>query len=324
MKRRESMEPEAFYLGIDVSQASLDVAAYPSKEKWSFPNDIEGFEKLIPLARSVEPALIILEATGGMEVPVVTELAAASLPVVVVNPRQVRDFAKATGRLAKTDRLDAQVIAHFGAATKPELRPLPDAQARVLAGKMARRRQLQDMIIMERNRAKSAHMEVRKRIEAHVSWLVEELGTANRELEQFIKASPVWREKEDLLRSYRGVGRVTACTLIADLPELGTLNRKQISALVGVAPLNRDSGTLRGKRTVWGGRAKVRAAMYMAALAATRLNPVIKSFYHRLCAAGKPKKVALVACMRKMLTTLNAMLKHGTRWSNPALRSITP
>jgi transposase len=321
-RRKESMEAKETYVGIDVSQANLDIAAYPSKQTWSLPNDNEGFERLIPLLRGLKPALVVLEATGGMEVPVVTELVAAGLPVVVVNPRQVRDFAKATGRLAKTDRLDAWVIAHFGAATRPEVRPLPDAHARAFSSIVARRRQIQDMITMEKNRLGSSGVAVRQRIKAHISWLSEELEATNRELETSLKDCPVWKEKEDLLRSFKGVGKVTACTLIADLPELGTLNRKQISALVGVAPLNRDSGTLRGKRTVWGGRAKVRAALYMAALAATRLNPAIKSFYRRLCASGKPKKVALVACMHKMITTLNAMLRDRVRWSDPSPRSV--
>lgn len=234
--------------------------------------------------------------------------------MVVVNARQVRDFAKATGQLAKTDAIDAAVLAHFAEAVRPALRPLPDAATQALSALMMRRRQLIEMRTAEQNRLGSAPASVRSRIRAHLTWLTRELAHLDDDLTQTIRESPVWCEKDDLLQSTPAVGPVLARTLLAALPELGTLNRKQIAALVGVAPLNRDSGTLRGRRIVWGGRAHVRAALYMSALVATRYNPVIRAFYQRLCAAGKAKKVALTACMHKLLTILNTMLKHGTRW----------
>lgn len=309
------MGTEQAYVGIDVSQASLDVAEHTSGKQWSLANDGAGIRQTVALLSDLAPALVVLEATGGIEVPLVSELMAARLPVVVANPRQIRDFARATGKLAKTDALDAQAIAHFAAAIRPELRPLPDTQAQEFSAIMSRRRQLQDMITMEKNRLRLARRSVKGRIEAHISWLEDELVDTNRDLERSVRESPVWREKDDLLRSVPGIGPVTSCALIAGLPELGTLDRKQIGALVGIAPLNRDSGTLRGKRTIWGGRASVRAALYMAALVATRHNPVIRSFYQRLCAAGKLKKVALVACMHKLLLILNSIVKHNTRWT---------
>jgi transposase len=236
------------------------------------------------------------------------------VPVVVVNPRQVRDFAKATGKLAKTDALDAQTLAHFAEVIRPELRPLPDEQTQALAAILARRRQLVEMLTAEKNRLASARTSVRKSLRTHITWLERELSHTDRDLAHAIRESPVWREKEELLQSAPGVGPVVTSTLLANLPELGTLTGKQIAALIGVAPFNRDSGTLRGTRTVWGGRAQVRAVLYMGTLVATRFNPVIRAFYQRLCAAGKPKKVALTACMRKLLIILNAMLKHRTPW----------
>lgn len=242
-------------------------------------------------------------------------MAAAGVPVVVVNPRQVRDFAKATGKLAKTDALDAQVLAHFAEVLRPALRPLPDAQTQALAALLARRRQLVEMLTAEKNRLSSAHTPVRTSLRTHIAWLERELSHTDRDLAHAIRESPVWREQDDLLQSVPGIGPVGTSTLLANLPELGTLTGKQIAALVGVAPLNRDSGTWRGKRTVWGGRAQVRAILYMSALTATRFNPVIRVFYQRLCAAGKAKKVALTACMRKLLIILNAMMKHRTRWA---------
>ena len=258
---------------------------------------------------------MVLEATGGLEIPITGVLAAAGVLVVVVNPRQVRDFAKATGKLAKTDALDAQVLAHFAEVLRPALRPLPDAQTQALAALLARRRQLVEMLTAEKNRLSSAHTPVRKSLRTHIVWLERELSHTDRDLAHAIRESPVWREKDDLLQSVPGIGPVGTSTLLANLPELGTLTGKQIAALVGVAPLNRDSGTWRGKRTVWGGRAQVRAILYMSALTATRFNPVIRVFYQRLCAAGKAKKVALTACMRKLLIILNAMMKHRTRWA---------
>ncbi len=249
-----------------------------------------------------------------MELPLVAALAAAALPVVVVNPRQVRDFAKATGRLAKTDTLDAGVLAHFADAVRPEVRPLKDAETQVLNSLTARRHQVMTMLVSEKNRLGTAIGAVSPRIEAHIAWLEQELSDLDKGLRQTLRRSPVWREKDDLLRTVPGVGEQISLTLLANLPELGTLNRRQIAALVGVAPYNRDSGTLRGKRAVWGGRSRVRAALYMGALVASRHNPAIRDFYQRLLAAGKPKKVALVASMRKLLVILNAMLKHGSPW----------
>jgi transposase len=264
-----------------------------------------------------------MEASGGIELPLVAAIAAVGLPVVVANPRQVRDFARATGKLAKTDVLDAQVMARFAAAIKPTPRPLPDDQAQEFADVLARRRQVVEMITAEGNRLSSIrNKEVRRHIKDHIAWLEREL--ADNDLRRSIKESPVWREKDNLLRSVPGVGPVLSATLLADLPELGILNRRQIAALVGVAPLNRDSGNFRGKRSVWGGRAKVRAVLYMATLVATRHNAVIRTFYQHLCAAGKEKKVALTACMRKLLTILNAMLRHRTFWCYPNTRIIGP
>ena len=308
------MEGEARFVGIDVSKAQLDVAVRPTGKRWTLPYDQTGIEGLIPQIVDLEPALVLLEATGGLELPLVAALAAAALPVVVVNPRQVRDFAKATGTLAKTDTLDAGVLAHFADAVRPEVRPLKDAETQVLNSLTARRRQVMTMLVSEKNRLGSAIGAVSPRIEAHIAWLEQELSDLDKGLRQTLRRSPVWREKDDLLRTVPGVGEQLSLTLLAHLPELGTLNRRQIAALVGVAPYNRDSGALRGKRAVWGGRSRVRAVLYMGALVASRHNPAIRDFYQRLLAAGKPKKVALVASMRKLLVILNGMLKHGSSW----------
>ena len=308
------MEGEARFVGIDVSKAQLDVAVRPTGKRWTLPYDQTGIEGLIPQIVDLEPALVLLEATGGLELPLVAALAAAALPVVVVNPRQVRDFAKATGTLAKTDTLDAGVLAHFADAVRPEVRPLKDAETQVLNSLTARRRQVMTMLVSEKNRLGSAIGAVSPRIEAHIAWLEQELSDLDKGLRQTLRRSPVWREKDDLLRTVPGVGEQLSLTLLANLPELGTLNRRQIAALVGVAPYNRDSGALRGKRAVWGGRSRVRAVLYMGALVASRHNPAIRDFYQRLLAAGKPKKVALVASMRKLLVILNGMLKHGSSW----------
>ena len=250
-------------------------------------------------------------------------LAAASLPVVVVNPRQVRDFAKATGRLAKTDSLDAAVLAHFVEAVRPPLRPLRDAETQSLNSLVARRQQVMVMLVAERNRLSNGAMAVRPSIETHIAWLKQELDDLDQGLRQTLRQSPVWLEKDDLLRSVPGIGDQISRTLLAYLPELGTLNRRQIAALVGVAPFNRDSGTLRGKRTVWGGRARVHTALYIGAMVASRFNPVIRDFYQRLLSAGKPKNLALTACMRKLLVILNSMLKYGSSWNHPTTRSLT-
>jgi transposase len=308
------MEGEPRFVGIDVSKAQLDVAVRPTGKRWTLPYDQTGIEGLIPQIVDLEPALVLLEATGGLELPLVAALAAAALPVVVVNPRQVRDFAKATGTLAKTDTLDAGVLAHFADAVRPEVRPLKDAETQVLNSLTARRHQVLTMLVSEKNRLGTAIGAVSPRIEAHIAWLEQELSDLDKGLRQTLRRSPVWREKDDLLRTVPGVGEQISLTLLANLPELGTLNRRQIAALVGVAPYNRDSGALRGKRAVWGGRSRVRAVLYMGALVASRHNPAIRDFYQRLLAAGKPKKVALVASMRKLLVILNGMLKHGSPW----------
>lgn len=302
------------FVGIDVSKAQLDMALRP-EGRFSASNDEAGFAQILERLKAAPPTLVVLEATGGLEIPITGVLAAAGVPVVVVNPRQVRDFAKATGKLAKTDALDAQVLAHFAEVLRPALRPLPDAQTQALAALLARRRQLVEMLTAEKNRLSSAHTPVRTSLRTHIAWLERALSHTDRDLAHAIRESPVWREQDDLLQSVPGIGPVGTSTLLANLPELGTLTGKQIAALVGVAPLNRDSGTWRGKRTVWGGRAQVRAILYMSALTATHFNPVIRVFYQRLCAAGKAKKVALTACMRKLLIILNAMMKHRTRWA---------
>ena len=305
------MEGEARFVGIDVSKAQVDVAVRPTGKRWTLPYDETGIEGLIPQIVDLEPALVLLEATGGLELPLVAALAAAALPVVVVNPRQVRDFAKATGTPAKTDTLDAAVLAHFADAVRPEVRPLRDAETQVLNSLTARRHQVMTMLVSEKNRLGSAIGAVSPRIEAHIAWLEQELSDLDKGLRQTLRQSPVWRENDDLLRTVPGV---VSLTLLANLPELGTLNRREIAALVGVAPYNRDSGTRRGKRAVWGGRSRVRAVLYMGALVATRHNPAIRDFYQRLLASGKPKKLALVACMRKLLVILNSMLKNGSPW----------
>lgn len=310
--RRCTMNP-AVYVGMDVSQACVDVAVQPGTA-FRIPQEERGIAQAVERLRALQPTLIVLEATGGLEVPLTGALAAAGLPVVVINPRQVRDFARATGQLAKTDRLDAQVLAQFAEAIQPPVRPIPDEQTQALAALVARRRQLIEMLTAEKNRLRLAAQPLRKRLQAHMTWLEKELASTNSDLGEMIRASPVWREKEDLLRSVPGVGPVLVTTLFANLPELGTLTRKEVAALAGVAPFPRDSGTLKGRRSIWGGRAHVRAALYMAALVATRRNPIIRTFYQRLCQAGKAKKLALTACMRKLLTILNAMLKTGTPW----------
>ena len=291
------MEQEAIYVGIDVAKAQLDVAVRPADDRWEVSHDDAGIGQLVSQLKNLEPAMALVEASGGLELSLVAALAAASLPVVVVNPRQVRDFARATGKLAKTDALDAAVLAHFAEAVRPPVRPLRDAETQVLNSLVARRRQVMTMVVSEKNRLSAATTTaVRPRIEAHIAWLELELDDLDKNLRQTLRQSPVWREKDDLLRTVPGVGEQVSLNLLAYLPELGALYRRQIAALVGVAPFNRDSGTLRGKRTVWGGRARIRAVLYMGALAASRFNPVIREFYQRLLAAGKPKKLALTAC----------------------------
>jgi len=308
------MKTHEVYIGIDVAKTSLDVAMHSTEQRWNFSNDDIGIEHLVSALQELTPILVVLEATGGIEFPAASALALAGFPVAVVNPRQVRDFAKATGKLAKTDTIDAKVLAHFASAIRPEPRVLPDAVAEEFATILARRRQVIEMLTSEKNRLCRAKMSVKVSIQDHIKWLEQALAKIDDDLNQSVRKSPIWREKSLILRSAPSVGPVLSVTLLAQLPELGTLNRKQIAALVGVAPLNRDSGTLHGKRTIWGGRASVRSALYMATLVATRHNPVIKAFYQRLLNKGKSKKVALIASMRKLLTILNAMLKHGTPW----------
>ena len=306
------MEQEPIFVGIDVSKAQVDVAVRPMGERWVVSYDDAGVGELVSQMVDLDPALVLMESTGGLELSLVAALAAAALPVV--NPRQVRDFARATGTLAKTDALDAAILAHFADVVRPSVRSLKVAETQVLSSLAARRNQVMTMLVSEKNRLGTAITAVRPRIEAHITWLEQELADLDGGLRQTLRRSPVWREKDDLLRSVPGVGNQLSLTLLAYLPELGTLDRKQIAALVGVVPFNRDSGTLRGKRTVWGGRSRVRAVLYMGALVASRYNPIIRDFYQKLLAAGKPKKVALVACMRKLLVILNAMLKHRSPW----------
>lgn len=317
---QHEMTSESIYIGIDVAKGRLDIAVRPGKEELSVDNDEAGIGTLVSRLKSLKPVLVVLEATGGLELPVTAALATAEMPAVVVNPRQVRDFARATGQLAKTDRLDAQVLARFGEAVQPTPRPLRDAEAQALSALLTRRRQVVEMVTAEKNRLHTARPSVRKEIRRHIVWLEKSLVKLDSDLGDSLRQSPLWREQDDLLRSVPGVGPVLSLTLLAELPELGTLDRWQIASLVGVAPLNRDSGVLRGKRTVWGGRARVRAALYMGTLVATRYNPVIKAFYDRLCAAGKPKKVALTACMRKLLVILNSMLKRRIKWGTPHMQ----
>ena len=308
------MQTPSVYVGIDVSKTRLDVAVRPSGGLSHVTYDAAGITTVVTQLSQKQPIRIVVEATGGLERPLVRALVAAALPVIVVNPRQVRDFAKATGQLAKTDALDAQVLARFAEVIHPSLRALPDPQTQELAALLARRRQVLAMQRAEQNRLDRAPVRVQNRIEVHLHWLGDELARLDEELDDQIQQSPMWRAREDLLQSVPGIGPVMCRTVLAELPELGLLNRKQIAALVGVAPFNRDSGRLRGHRTIWGGRAPVRTALYMATLVATRWNPVIRTFYRRLRDAGKAPKVALVAAMRKLLTILNAMLHHGTPW----------
>jgi transposase len=303
------------FVGIDVAKAELVVTSRPTLQRWSAANTVAGIAALVERLRGDRPELIVLEATGGYEREAAAALVAGGLPAVVVNPRQVRAFAKATGRLAKTDRIDADVLALFAERVRPAWRPLADETTTDLAAVLLRRRQLSEMLTAERNRLAQARRPVRASLQAHIAYLERALRGSEGELRALIEASPAWRVNDDLLRSVPAVGTVTAQTLLAELPELGRLPHKQISALVGVAPMAADSGGTRGKRVIAGGRARVRQVLYMATLVATRHNAVIRAFYDRLLAAGKPKKVALVACMRKLLTILNAMIRDQHPWS---------
>jgi transposase len=302
-------------IGIDVSKKLLEVAAHESDYHFRSPNKANAFPELIAELIALRPALIVLEATGGLEIPVTAALHAVGLPVVVVNPRQVRDFAKATGQLAKTDRLDARVLAHFAAAIKPPLRPIKSQEGLELDALVGRRTQLIDMLTAEKNRHGSAATDtVREEIKKHIDWLEERIAELDEQLQAQLKTSSVWQAKDVILKSTPGIGPVVSFSMIADLPELGTLNRQQISKLVGVAPLNNDSGQQRGNRHIFGGRARVRSMLYMAAFTGIRHNSVIKEFYERLTAKGKPFKVVMTACMRKLLTIINVMVRDNTPW----------
>jgi transposase len=314
--RLEAAMKDHLFIGIDVSKAKLDAAIRPGDQSFSVTNNQRGITALMKQLKTLNVSRIVLEASGGYEIAAASELAAAGLPVAVVNPRQVRDFARATGRLAKTDAIDARVLAHFAELIQPHVRPLPDAQSRELMALVARRRQLIEMLTAESNRYGRAAAMLNRGIAAHIRWLRKQLGELDAAMEQAIRRSPLWSEKARLLRSVPAVGSVTVTTLLAHLPELGTLSRRKIAALVGVAPFNHDSGKLRGTRTIWGGRAQVRAVLYMAALVGTRHNSMLQAFYTRLLNTGKKPKVALTACMRKLLILLNAILRQQLPWNS--------
>ncbi len=306
------MAKETVCVGVDVAKSALDVAVTDAGEVRQFANDDEGIGEVLGYIVGLEPAASIFEATGNLEMPLPAALQASRLPVVIINPRQVRDFARATGALAKTDSIDARILALFGARVKPEIRPLPDATAREMTSLLAAARQNVEMLTADR--LGRTGEDVRVGTEGHIRWLAEALSEINDNLDHRIRHSPSWLEKSDLLKSVPGVGKVVSSTLLIELPELGSLSRRKIAALVGVAPLNRDGGTMRGRRTVWGGRARLRATLYMAALVASRCNPVIAVFYQRLVDAGEAKKVALTACIRKLLTIVNSMMRTMTPW----------
>ena len=310
-----SSRSDIVFVGIDVSKPRLDVHVRPSGESWSVANDAQGHGELVRKLRGMSPALVVIEATGGYQASVVAELGANGIVVAVVNPRQVRDFAKATGRLAKTDSIDAAVLAHFAESIRPEPRAMPDEVTIELQALVTRRRQLIDMRTAETNRLETCRvLPVRRNIQKMINMLTKQIGKVDDDIDTTIRNSPLWREREDLLSSAIGVGSTTARTLLTQLPELGSLNRREIAALVGLAPFNNDSGKRSGVRSIRGGRSDVRAVLYMATVAAVRFNPQLRSVYARLLAAGKAKKVALIACARKLLTILNAMMRTQTPW----------
>lgn len=302
------------YVGIDVSKQKLDVAVYPTGESWSLPFEATEVAKLVVRLQAQKPEIIVMEATGGLQAPLAAALFSAQLPVVVSNPRLVRDFAKSLGKLAKTDALDAAILARFAEAIKPPVRLLPDAQAQALKDLLTRRQQVIEMLTAEKNRLHQASPTLQPRVREHITWLEQDLQSLNQNLEREIQKTPAWKAKDEVLRTVPGVGKVLAFTLLAGLPELGNLTGKEVAALVGVAPFNQDSGAFKGRRMIWGGRAQVRSVLYMSTIAALRCNPIIKAFYQRLLANGKPKKVAIIACMRKLLVILNSMVKHGKPW----------
>lgn len=302
------------YVGVDVGKVWLDVAVHEGAASWRVSNDVEGIEQLTQELQELGATLVVFEATGGLEMPAVLALSSAGVGVAVVNPTRVRDFARATGVLAKTDEIDAGVIAHFASAVRPRVRRLQNEAEIALGALLTRRRQVIETLTAEKNRRSSTHTTLQERLERHIAWLEEELADLNQDIAQAVRANPEWQAKSAILESTPGVGPVTTSTLLADLPELGTLNRKQIVALVGLAPFNKDSANKRGRRRIFGGRANVRSVLYMATLSATRFNPVIKKFFDSLLKRGKLFKVAMVACMRKLLTILNAMLRHNQPW----------
>lgn len=304
------------FVGIDVSKVTLDVALNPSAGNFQFDNQQNGVDQLITKIKSIKPLLIVIEATGGYEMLAASMLFEAGLPVVVVNPRQIRDFAKSVGILAKTDAIDAAVIARFASAVKPELRALKSREDQQLTDLMTRRRQLIQMLVAEKNRLSTVSKLNRKDIEEHIQWLQKRLGNIDNNIQREIKSSPVWRCKDNILQSAPGIGPTISASLLCTLPELGTLNRRKIATLVGVAPLNRDSGQYRGRRTIWGGRAYIRSMLYRGTLSAIRYNPVIKTFYQQLISAGKCHKVAMTASMRKLLIILNAMMRDQKQWQH--------
>jgi transposase len=309
------MEQSPLAVGLDVSKSEIVVATHPAGTLWTSDTTPAAIDQLIARLIEVRPDVIVVEATGGYERAVVAAAVAAGLPIAIVNPRQVRAFAKAVGQLAKTDAIDAALLALFGARVRPAVRPLPDAETQALAALLARRRQLQDMLVSERQRLEKATMtKVRRDLRQHIRWLERRVDDVDEDIDGAIKRSPVWRVKDDLLQSVPGIGPTVARTLLAELPELGQLDRRAIAALVGLAPFNRDSGRTRGRRYIRGGRASLRASLYMGALVAARHNPVLRTYYQRLRDAGKPSKVALVAVMRKLLTIVNAMMKHQLKW----------
>ena len=316
------MDETKRYVGIDVAKAKLDVFIARSGESLSVANTDREIGRM--LKQFGPDDFVIVEATGGLEASVASALTLAGIPVAIVNPRQVRDFARATGRLAKTDRLDAEVLARFGEAVKPVARPLADEQAAALEALVTRRRQLVEMLTAERNRRSMAPKVSHRSIDEHIRWLEKRLSGFDDQLGTMIRNTPLWRERDELLRSVPGVGQVLSSTLLASLPELGSLNRKQIAALAGLAPFNRDSGRLRGSRCIWGGRAEIRRVLYMGTVAGIRCNPSIRAFYLRLRAGGKHAKPALTACMRKLLVILNAMLRTKTHWQISALPTSDP
>lgn len=308
------MDVAKVFVGIDISKFELEVGVLPGSRTWKTSNDQKGLSELAIQIRDLSPVVIVMEATGGLQMPVAGTLGAVGLPVVVINPRQVRHFAKALGILAKTDTIDALVLAQYGEKMRPEPRPLKDEQTQELEALLTRRRQLVEILTAEQNRLKTASRPVSSNIRAHIAWLKQNIEDVDKDLTTSVKSTLIWREKDEIIQSVSGAGRILSLNLLAGVPELGLLNRRKIGSLVGVVPFNRDSGTFKGKRSIWGGRAHVRAVLYMATLAAIRFNPVIKRFHKRLVEAGKKPKVAITACMHKLLTIINALVRKGTRW----------